>query len=128
MPNLIDHQQIFKLADSIKDGETCPSCATLDCAGWESLPAVFDQSTLKIIGTLKIEDAPENWDEYHPNGTQIWSPDAPIALGYHPYNRCDLYGCTQCSRIYLRYTEFGGYYIDQRIRALNPKLLIDPAN
>ena len=124
MTSLISPEQLHTLANSIKHDEHCSSCASLNCEGWESLPVVFDQSSQRLIGTLRIEDAPESWEEYHPNGTQIWSPDAPIAIGFHPYNRCDLYHCNNCTRIYLRYTEFGGYYVDQRIRALNAKHLV----
>lgn len=126
MANFIDNQQLKKLAHSINHDENCPTCANLNCEGWESLPAVFNKNSIQLIGTLKVEDAPESWEEFHPNATDIWSPNAPIAVGFHPYNRCDLYQCTTCSRIYLRYTEFGGYYVDERIRALNSKYLVLP--
>ena len=126
MTVFVNSKQLLELAQSINHEDGCATCASINYPGWESLPAVFDQNSLKLIGTLKVEEAPESWEEYHPNGTQIWSPDAPIALGFHPYNRCDLYQCIDCSRIYLRYTEFGGYYVDQRIRALNEKLIVVP--
>ena len=42
-----------------------------------------------------------------------------------PYNRCDLWQCKACPRTYLRYTESGGYYEDERIRALDPALVDD---
>jgi hypothetical protein len=51
--------------------------------------------------------------------------DAPIAPAYFPYNRCDLWQCRACPRAYLRYTEYGGYYEDERIRALDPALVDD---
>ena len=126
MTDFVSASELLALAQSINHEDRCETCASLNYPGWESLPAVFDQNSLKLVGTLKVEDAPESWEEFHPNGTQIWSPEAPIAVGYHPYNRCDLYQCIDCSRIYLRYTEFGGYYVDQRIRALNAKLIVSP--
>lgn len=126
MNDFIDKEQLQQLARSIKSDSSCPSCSSLNCVGWESLPAVFDKSSLKLIGTLKIEGAAESWDEYHPNGTQIWSVDAPIAIGFHPYNRCDVYQCIKCAKPYLRYTEFGGYYVDERIRVLSEALLVFP--
>ena len=72
---------------------------------------------------MRIEGAAECWDEHHPNGSNLWSKDAPISIQFHPYNRSDVYECQECARKYLRYTEYGGYYIDERIRFLNPKLI-----
>jgi hypothetical protein len=78
-----------------------------------------------MVGTLNTQKEEESWDEYHPKGTQIWSVNAPIAPKYHPYNKCDIYECKTCRSQYLGYTEFGGYYVDQRIRELNPDLITD---
>lgn len=44
-------------------------------------------------------------------------------MHYFPYNRCNEQ-CGECERVYLRYAEGGGYYVEQRIRALNDPLLI----
>jgi hypothetical protein len=33
--------------------------------------------------------------------------------------------CKACARAYLRYTEYGGYYEDERVRALDPALVDD---
>lgn len=29
-----------------------------------------------------------------------------------------------CERPFLRYTEYGGYYVDERIREVNPELIV----
>jgi len=63
--------------------------------------------------------------EFHPEGTDYWAPQAPIAPRYFPFNRCDAWECSVCSRVYLRYTEGGGYFVDQRIRALTHAALVD---
>jgi hypothetical protein len=47
----------------------------------------------------------------------------PIALGFHRYNRCELWQCRQCAHPFLLYTEYGGYHEDRRIRNLNPALI-----
>jgi hypothetical protein len=65
------------------------------------------------------------YDEYHPAGTRYASDDAPIAPRHFPYNRCNVSRCVTCGRLYLRYQEGGGYFIDQRIRALDPALIVD---
>jgi hypothetical protein len=105
----------------------CGSCSQLGCAGWDSLSSAFDQDCLQKIGTLRKRGILEpTVREYHPSGTNYWSANAPIALAYFPYNRCDAFQCNRCSKVFLRYTEFGGYYIDERIRELNPDLVCDP--
>lgn len=109
---------------SIALGAKCNNCAPLRCGGWETVPSSFNQTELELVGTLKSGNE-ELWDEYHPKRTQIWSVDAPIAPHFHPYNKCDVYICKTCSTSYLKYTEFGGYYVDQRIREVNPDLITD---
>ncbi|HXR02827.1 MAG TPA: hypothetical protein VN798_20855, partial [Pseudomonas sp.] len=66
-------------------------------------------------------------DEYHPQGSSYWSLNAPIAPQFFPYNRCRVWECVTCSRIFLRYAEAGAYHIEQRIRSLDPALIVDVA-
>lgn len=104
--------------------DRCGVCAPLVCAGWDSLPATFDASALRRVGTLRRDDLEDpTLLEHHPSGTHAWSVNAPIAPAFFPYNRCDVWVCGACARPFLRYTEYGGYYEDQRIRALNAALL-----
>jgi hypothetical protein len=109
------------------------SAVTRDCAcnsrpllGWESFPASLDLSMFENIGTL-FEDpfAEPTFAEYHPHKTRYDSADAPVAPRYFPYNRCELARCRLCARIYLRYAEAGGYFVDQRMRLLRAELLAD---
>lgn len=104
----------------------CPACAALRCPGWESLPGDFDAAVLERVGTLRGEDAElATVDEHHPAGTHAWSADAPIAPGWFPYNRCEVWACRACRRPFLRYTEYGGYYHDERIRELDAARVVD---
>lgn len=78
------------------------------------------------IGTLRDEDIVDpTYEELHPHGTHYGDACAPIAVKFFPYNRCDLWLCSRCERHLLRYTEFGGYYLDHRVRLLNAELIID---
>ena len=89
------------------------------------MPSYFDRRALIRVGTLRDETVEEpTLQEHHPHGTHGWSPDAPIALTHYPYNRCDVWQCATCSRAYLRYTEYGGYYEDERVRQVDPILVI----
>jgi hypothetical protein len=115
---------LIALGQSFAAQAECPACSSLVCPGWESLPGGFDGSRLRRVGTLRD---PESEDptlaEYHPAGTHGWSADAPIAIKWFPYNRCDVWQCTGCARPFLRYTEFGGYYTDERIREVREDLV-----
>ena len=100
-------------------------CTLRACAGWESAGASFDESRLERLGAVAPVQAGEpTWHEYHPNGTRYGSPDAPIALGHFPYNRCEIWRCVDCGRAFLRYTEAGGYFVDRRIRELSAALIV----
>ncbi len=116
--------ELIALANAFDGHSGCPLCSALVCQGWESLPGGFDRSSVRCVGTLchPGDDEP-TIAEYHPTGTHGWSPDAPIALGWFPYNRCDVWQCIGCGRPFLRYTEFGGYYTDERIREVRADLI-----
>jgi hypothetical protein len=89
------------------------------------MPGSFDRRTLVRVGTIRDETAEEpTLLEYHPRGTNNWSPDAPIAFAYYPYNRCDVWRCASCRRAFLRYTEYGGYYEDERVREVDSNLIV----
>ena len=98
----------------------CPECASIRAPGWEAMPAGLERDKLRKVGTLRrpeVEDP--TLEEYHPQGTNGWSPDAPVAPAYFPYNRCDVWQCVACGRPFLRYTEYGGYYVEERVRELH---------
>ena len=77
------------------------------------------------IGTLRDPDIHEpTTDEHHPNGSRYASPDAPVAVRFFPYNVSDVYACGACSKVVMRYTEFGGYYVDHRVRELDASLIV----
>mgnify|MGYP001627303365 CR=1 FL=1 len=72
---------------------------------------------------LPGDDEPTLEEPPRPRGVDAWSAEAPISLDLHPYNRCELWTCTHCGQPFLRYTEYGGYYNEQRIRELQPQRL-----
>lgn len=120
----ITADDLIALARSFQGRDACPDCPALVCPGWESVPGGFDLSRLSRAGSLRD---PTNGDptleEYHPAGTHSWSADAPIAIEWSPYNRCDVWQCVGCQRPFLRYTEVGGYYTDERIREVRVHLV-----
>lgn len=97
------------------------ACARLKCPGWESVPAPLGEPLLQRLGTLRDADEAEpTVQELHANGSRYESPHAPIAPAWFPYNRCDVWACAACGRGFLQYTEFGGYYVDHRLREVDP--------
>lgn len=127
-PKPLDARDLVDIGRQANVDVPCARCGELRCAGWESLPGSFDRSLLRRVGTLRHEgDDEPTLAEYHPQGTHSWSADAPIAPRFHPYNRCDVWQCPACRRAYLRYTEYGGYYEDERIRLLDAQRVVDAA-
>jgi len=129
LPLPLNSNQLKALA--IKPLNQC-SCTLKICKGWESVSDDrWPSKQLKPEGTLRRElaqgESELSFEEFHPNGTRYDSPEAPIALNYFPYNRADVYGCQQCGCAVLKYTEYGGYYIDQRVRLVDAGLVTDAA-
>jgi len=102
------------------------ACEIASCTGWTRTPVTFPQAQMRAAGTLAGDPYLDpTFAEYHPHGTNYWSPDAPIAIHYFPYNRCALQQCSVCLRYCLTYVEAGGYYVEPRIRALDARLIVD---
>ncbi len=101
------------------DTKAC-NCSLGACAGWESLAeSRWPAAQMRPSATLRDADAYEpTYEEHHPQGTRYESADAPVAARFFPYNRCDIHQCSACQRHLLRYTEYGGYYVDHRVRCL----------
>ena len=122
----IDHSELLERAQRASDIETRCRCNTKVLTGWESPLVSSNGHHLLDIGTLINGDEDDlTISEYHPSGTHYWSPDAPIAPRYYPYNRCKVSECLLCGRHYLRYSESGAYHIEPRIRYLDPALIVD---
>lgn len=102
------------------------ACSSPVLRGWESVSLALSDADFEDVGTL-LEDVfvEPTFVEYHPAGTRYDSQDAPIAPRYFPFNRCNVSRCRRCGRMFLRYVEAGGYFVDRRIRALSPDLLVD---
>lgn len=102
------------------------ACEIEDCPGWTRIPVSFPQAQMRAAGTLAGDPYDEpTYAEYHPHGTNYWSPDAPIALHHFPYNRCAVQQCGKCLRYCLTYVEAGGYYVEPRMRALDVKYIVN---
>ncbi|MDB5823055.1 MAG: hypothetical protein JWR21_1759 [Herminiimonas sp.] len=120
----LEPEEIVALAAATASIAVSCECARRPYAGWESLSPTFPEELLERVGKVSAAlDGELRVEEYHPEGTNLWSENAPIALNYYPANRCEVWQCRHCQRCYLRYTEFGGYYVDRRMRRLQFELV-----
>lgn len=103
-------------------------CPLRRCSPWDSVAeGDWPAGQLTAVATLRDPTLDEpTFLEFHPEGTRYESATAPIALRFFPYNRCDVWRCKRCDQHWLRYTEFGGYYIDPRSRRLDAARVVDP--
>jgi hypothetical protein len=127
MTRYLDAAALIELARHAEQTDPAPcTCTKTPLDGWQSQPLSLDERQLNQVGTLVREDEAEpTFAEYLPPGTGYWSEEAPVAPRYFPYNRCGVWACSLCGRLYLRYTEGGGYFVDQRIRGLKSQLIED---
>lgn len=102
------------------------SCALGACRSWESFTEDrWPDKWVQRLGTLRDPAIDEpTLEEFHPDGTRYGSPDAPMAVAFFPCNRCDAHACNRCDRVLLRYTEYGGYYVDHRVREVVPEQIV----
>jgi hypothetical protein len=124
-PSVLDAAALRAL---VQNTQTKPcQCALGRCPAWESVADDrWPAAQMRKLGTLRDPDIYEpTFEEHHPRGTRYDSADAPVAVTFFPYNRCDVFACTACERRLLRYTEFGGYYVDHRVRELRVQWLAE---
>jgi len=124
--NKLNADELARLAAASRAVTLPCDCAIDSYREWTRIPPEFPEAHMRTVGTLVDDPYQEAaWDEYHPAGTNYWSADAPIAIRHFPYNRCAVWQCAVCGRCALHYVEAGGYYVEKRIRALDPALIVD---
>ena len=121
---LLDAAALRAAVSAHPGGTACAHCVRLICPGWESVSAPLGPPQLEAVGTLRDPQLHEpTFEETHDAGTTYWHPRAPIAVHAFPYNRADVWRCPACRRGFLQYTEAGGYYVDHRLREIDPRLV-----
>ncbi len=125
-PTPLTAAQLRALAEQAATRPRCNDCTVLARPAWESVSGATTITQLDPVGPLGTPETAHRLAEFHPQATTLWSPDAPIALGWHPYNQSTLWRCRHCAGLFLRYTEYGGYYQDERIRPLQAALIVEP--
>ena len=121
-----DLRKLTAEADDFGADKNC-SCRLLHAVGWESIPDErWPAGLMELQGTLRDAELHEpTFEEFHPAGTRYDSSDAPVAIDFFPFNRCDVYRCVACKLVVLRYTEYGGYYVDHRARCVKTSLIVN---
>jgi hypothetical protein len=126
--NYLDTDALAKISAHKKSKEC--SCPLKSHTGWQSIPEHrWPQEHLTEQGTLRKSNTEEPcFDEYHPSGTRFESANAPVALDFFPYNHSTVFLCEHCHQTVLKYTETGGYYVEQRARRIDASLIVTPTN
>lgn len=120
----LSSEQVTRIAQEHGSQPTCSACSPYASPGWESFPGTETDEALQLLGALWLPgDEEPTLEEVRSPGVDAWSPLAPISLAHHPANRCEVWACRACGKPFLRYTEYGGYYEDRRIRELDPRRL-----
>ena len=126
VPLIRTTEQLRELASQGQSGDGC-DCRLNQFQGWDSITDMrWPAAQMKQVADLREPGVDEpTFEEFHPDRTRYESPNAPIALVYFPVNRSTVWRCTKCGIQVMKYTEFGGYYIDHRARVLNASLVVD---
>lgn len=124
---MLDASALRQLTNTSPPSTSPCACRLQDTAAWESITEErWPGALMQQVGTLRDPELHEpTFEEWHPAGTRYDSPDAPISVAHFPFNRSDVYRCSACALLVLRYTEFGGYYIDHRVRRVDAALIVD---
>ncbi|WP_238136688.1 hypothetical protein [Variovorax sp. JS1663] len=123
---MINAAELRALASKASKAEAAGCvCTPLQTPSWESITDERWPAEVQRVGTLRQADVDEpTFEEFHPDGTRYESADAPVAVAWFPFNRSDVYACSRCRSVFLRYTEYGGYYVDHRVRRVDPQLVV----
>lgn len=115
-----------KTEDSGLHNSSNCKCSLRPCTGWEPLnESNWPKDHLSHLATLRDPNNNEpTFEELQPNGVRMDDSNALISIAHFPYNRCDVFACTLCHQGVLRYTEYGGYYIDHRVRRVRSEQVI----
>jgi hypothetical protein len=126
--NYLDAKHLEQLCAETLSTEC--ECPLQKHEGWQSIPEHrWPQEHLTERGTLRKSNSEEpSFVEHHPNGTRFESADAPVAIEFFPYNRCTIFSCDHCHQVVLKYTEAGGYYVEQRARRVRTELIVSIPN
>jgi hypothetical protein len=123
----IDVETLRAIAQPSNECKGGCDCSVGDCPSWEAVPGHrWPREVMQKLGTLRQSfDVEPGFEEFHLNGSRYESEHAPIAPRSFPYNRCEVYRCEDCCRVLLKYTEAGGYYVEDRVRELLAGLIVD---
>jgi hypothetical protein len=117
-PSLISGQTLLTLCESLEASDC--HCPLAQHAGWKNIEEHrWPSEHMKRVGTLRdTHHIDPTFNELHPNNTRYESENAPVAVNFYPYNRSDVYHCTDCQQVVLKYVETGGYYVETRARRI----------
>jgi len=105
--------------------KVCENCTKELYVSWGNISKEMDQA-LDVIGIFQNSDyyiEKNGYTEFHPEGTNYWSENAPIAIAYYPYHESKIRVCKKCSTVFLNYTDYAGHAPQNRIRQVRKDII-----
>ncbi|WP_431689189.1 hypothetical protein [Hahella sp. NBU794] len=123
----INTNSFLRLLDEEIDVDFCEYCKKHDLKSWVNITPDIRRN-IKVIA--EFEGAEESikmngYSEYHVDGTNYWSKDAPVAIHFYPYHESYINVCMICKAVFLTYTEYAGHGPQNRIRYVDKRLVTD---
>ena len=117
--------QLHDLVESSNE-TNCQSCNHDKFISWGN-KSQEEIDRLELIGEIANNEKNvknNGYKEYHPNGTNYWSENAPVALAFYPYHESKVLRCPDCYSVFLHYVEYQGHAPQKRVRWINKKVVI----
>ncbi len=118
--------QLLELINKESSEPICKFCNKQDLKSWDNITEEID-SNIKAIGKFEQgeKDMEQNgYTEYHPDETNYWSLEAPIAIHFYPYHESIINVCEKCNAVHLTYTDYAGHGPQHRIRYVDKSLVV----
>lgn len=122
--NRYSPNEFISLLDNEKSNN-CTFCNKQLFINWENIKK-GDLDRLDTLGEFADSENYINlhgYRELHPNGTNYWSNDAPIAIAYYPYHESEIKMCPSCNAVFLHYIEYAGHAPQKRLRLARKSLV-----
>ncbi len=91
MTVLLTSEDVERLARAHGAAQACGDRNAFASMGWEAFPSTVSDEAVAMLGSTWDPNTPSRrLKSFVEPASSLWSPEAPIALQFHPYNRCEL--------------------------------------
>ncbi|GAA3918675.1 hypothetical protein [Litoribacillus peritrichatus] len=122
----IDIENLKWILEKESSTLSCKYCVKQNLLSWSNITGETQRNINVIAEFDKAEEyiKKNGYTEYHPEGTNYWSSDAPVAVQFYPYHESKINVCSKCGAVFLTYTEYSGHGPQHRIRYIKKNLIV----